>query len=77
MAFLVRASRAKWARVRLRKYLRKLTQDDILELSFECGLHECITYTEDMEGFNYEFTDMQMIAFAAAVCALVEVRGEL
>lgn len=76
MAFLVRKTRVKWARSKLRLYLRKITQDDILELAYECGLHECLSYTEDMEGFNYEFTDMQMVSFAAAVCALIEVRGD-
>jgi hypothetical protein len=76
MAFLVQKKRARWAQTRLQKYLRKMTMDDTLELAYECGLHECITYTEDMQGFNYDFTDMQMIAFAAAVCALMEVRGD-
>lgn len=76
MAFLVRLKRVKWARNLLIKHTRKITPNDLLELAYECGLSECMSFDEDGQ-VAYEFTDMQMVAFAAAVYALVEVRDDV
>lgn len=73
-----------WAVRTVNKYIPQLEEGDILSVIDEIGeihqmladignIQEAISYTPDGNGFQFAFTDLQLIAFAAVLASVGEV----
>jgi hypothetical protein len=71
----VTPKRLAWAEKVLTENLPAMSEDDILEIAHEVGLDPCITYNEETTGFDYDLTDLQSVALAAAIYAALEADG--
>jgi len=68
----IQTKRIERAHAVMAKYLPILTEDEVLELAMEIGLFECLSYTKTAKGFIFDFTDIQTLAFAAALAGVGE-----
>lgn len=74
MAALVLRKRKKWAEEQMADKVGRFTEEELLDIANECGLFDCLTYTEDMSGFEFDMTDLQMICFASALLSVLEAK---
>lgn len=70
-------TRVRLATKAMRRILPEFDEDLILAVAYEVGLDQCISYAEDAVSFNYDFTDLQLVAFTAAVAAVKELRDNV
>lgn len=71
---LVSDKQVDWAARALQRFFAILEQDDILKIAAEVGLFHCLSYNEDCTGFNFDGTDLQLIALAAAIHSVGQIK---
>lgn len=73
MALDIREKRKDWAIGLLRTNLPKLDEQIVLDIAAEINLIDYLSYNEKATGFQFDMTDLQLVAFAAAVSAIAEI----
>lgn len=75
VGFLVQERRVRQAQEIMAELLPQLTEEDTIELASEVGLFDCLSYNKRGTGFRFEMSELQQIAFAAALRCVCEVRN--
>lgn len=65
-------SRRDGAERALTRLVPKLSDEDLFEIANEIGLDLCLSYNKHMTGILFDLTDLQLVAFTAAVAAREE-----
>lgn len=82
--YTIQANRVDWARRQLYRYIPQLQEDDIIALVYEIGqlrnlvahlgtIDEGLRYNPQGTGFEFDMSDIQLVALAAALQSLGEV----
>lgn len=77
--FHVTKKARKWAEKQMRLWIPQCDEEFILDLAFEVGVFDQIKYSPDADengspnGFIFDFSDVQLVAFATALTAVAQV----
>lgn len=72
--WLVQDAKLEWAEKTLRRCAPSFSDDEIIRIAWLVGCDDALSYGEDGL-LQYDFNDLQLIAFGAVISSIDEVRN--